>query len=109
MKSHKILGSFEQMVLLGILQEGEAAFGLEVRGVLERNLGRPISRGAFYTTVDRLEKKGYLGWETHSGEANRQRLPKRRFLVTAAGVEALRESRDVMSRLALGLDDLLHV
>lgn len=107
MTSHKILGSFEQVVLLGVLQQGDSAFGLEVRHVLEENLGRPVSRGAFYTTVDRLAKKQYLVWETHGGDPDRQRLPKRRFKVTTAGLLALKESREVMFRLSRGLDELL--
>ena len=50
------LGEFEQMVLLAILQQGEQAFGLEVRREIERSANRKVSRGAFYTTLDRMEK-----------------------------------------------------
>ena len=51
------LGEFEQVVLLAILRQGRTAFGLEVREEIERCADRTVSRGAFYTTLDRLEKK----------------------------------------------------
>ena len=60
MPPKSFLGEFEQMVLLAILQQGSNAYGLEVRKELERSAAREVSRGAFYTTLDRLEKKGYL-------------------------------------------------
>ncbi len=54
MPPKSFLGEFEQMVLLAILQEGGNAYGLEVRKELERSAEREVSRGAFYTTLDRL-------------------------------------------------------
>ena len=55
--TREYLGEFEQMVLLAILQEsGDGAFALEVRRRIEGDAGRGVSRGAFYTTLDRLEK-----------------------------------------------------
>ncbi|MDX1393423.1 MAG: helix-turn-helix transcriptional regulator [Gemmatimonadota bacterium] len=108
MGSNKILGSFEQMVLLGVLKGGDAAFGLEVRRILEEDGRRSVSRGAFYTTVDRLGDKGYLTWHNERGDAERQRMPRRRFEVTAEGLEALRDARGVMDRLSAGLEDVLQ-
>lgn len=107
MTTQRFLGEFEQMVLLGILQEGDRAFALEVRREIERSAGREVSRGAFYTTLDRLEKKGYVGWtEEDPGEPGRG--PVRRFSVTAEGLKALRTSRAAFRRLARGLDGLLE-
>lgn len=48
------------MVLLAILRRGENASALEVRRELEESAHRKVAKGAFYTTLDRLEKKKYL-------------------------------------------------
>ena len=55
MASNGYLGEFEQMVLLAIMQGGEDANALEVRRELEENANRSVTKGAFYTTLDRLE------------------------------------------------------
>jgi len=102
------LGEFEQLVLLAILQRGEAAFGLEVREEIERSAGRTVSRGAFYTTLDRLEKKRYLAWEEAVPEDPGRSAPLRRFSVTPAGLEALRASRRALQALWRGLDEILE-
>lgn len=87
------LGLFEQAVLISVLREGAGAFALEVRRSLEVDSGRPVSRGAFYTTVERLKRKGLLAWETLRPEGERRDAKQRRFSVTPAGMEALRDAK----------------
>jgi DNA-binding PadR family transcriptional regulator len=101
------LGEFEQVVLLAILRQGRTAFGLEVREEIERCADRTVSRGAFYTTLDRLEKKGYLAWEEATPSDPARTAPRRRFRVTPAGLEALRASRRALQALWRGLDEIL--
>ena len=79
------LGEFEQRVLLAILRTGDQAFAIEVRKAVEDASGQPVSRGAFYTTLDRLERKGLLRWTAVRGGDDRDGLPQRRFRVTAPG------------------------
>jgi DNA-binding PadR family transcriptional regulator len=101
------LGEFEQLVLLAVLQEGEGAFGLEVRSRIETDAGRTVSRGAFYTTLERLEKKGYLTWGEAVPEDSRRSGTLRRYAVTPEGVAAVRTSRAAADALARGLDSIL--
>ena len=103
----RFLGEFEQMVLLGILQQDERAFALEVRREIEESAGRSVSRGAFYTTIDRLERKGLVTWDEAVPPGPRSDVPLRRYRVTATGREALRTSRHAMDALWQGLDHLL--
>ena len=65
------------------------------------------SRGAFYTTLDRLEAKQLVRWTAEGGDAGRDGLPQRKFLVTPEGVKALRASRKALLELWRGLDDIL--
>lgn len=108
MSPSSYLGEFEQMVLLGILQMGDRAFALEVRREIERSADRSVSRGAFYTTLDRLERKGLVEWTEEVPEDPRTSAPLRKFAVTPEGLEALRESRAALERLWRGLDGLLE-
>ena len=98
------LGEFEQRVLLAILRAGDNAFALDVRRAVEEASGQSVSRGAFYTTLDRLERKGLLRWNAVRGGSGRDELPQRRFRVTAAGLRELKASRRTLLALWEGLE-----
>ncbi len=89
------MGEFEQLVLLAVLRLGDEAYGMAVRQELEDRTGRDVSYGAVYTTLDRLERKGFASHRL--GEASPQRGGRARkyFRVEPAGREALRETRDL--------------
>jgi DNA-binding PadR family transcriptional regulator len=100
------LGEFEQLVLLAILRLGAEAGGVAIGRELEAQAARRVSRGALYTTLDRLEAKGLLRWKVAPGTAARAGLPRRAYTVTPRGVAALRTSRRVLHRLWQGLEDV---
>src|SRR6185312_4333201 len=102
------LGEFEQQVLLVILRLKDAAFGPEISRELEARAGRRVSRGALYTTFDRLEDKGLIRWRTVPGTEARDGLPRRLYSVTAAGTAALRAAREVVRRMWERLDGRLR-
>ena len=108
MAANGFLGEFEQMVLLAILQCRGHANGYEVRKELEASAGRPASKGAFYTTLDRMESKGYLTWGTRPAESGPSALPQRHFTVTPSGLEELRRSRSALMNLWRGLDEFVE-
>lgn len=102
------LGEFEQLVLLGILDLGNAATALSLRERMEEMADRSISRGSLYRTLDRLEEKGWVGWEVDEDDIpERGGRPRRRFRVTEEGVAVLRESRDTLRGLWAGLEGVL--
>lgn len=101
------LGEFEQRVLLAILRCDKRAYPIEIRKEITRASGVEPSRGAFYTTLDRLEAKKLLRWTSERGDAGRDGLPQRRFTVTAEGLSALRASRRTLLQLWRGLEDVL--
>lgn len=101
------LGEFEQRVLLAILRCDKRAYPIEIRKEITRASGVEPSRGAFYTTLDRLEAKKLLRWTSERGDAGRDGLPQRRFTVTVEGLSALRASRRTLLQLWRGLEDVL--
>lgn len=60
MVRHGPLGEFEQLVLLAVLQLGERAYAPEISRYLDESIGRETSRGALYSSLARLEQKGFL-------------------------------------------------
>ena len=80
-----MLGEFEYLVLSAAARLGEDAYGAAIRVEVESASGRQCSLGALYTTLDRLEAKGFI--KTAMGDATPQRggRPKRMVRVTEAG------------------------
>jgi DNA-binding PadR family transcriptional regulator len=101
------LGEFEQLVLLAILNLKTMARAAEIRARIETAADRRVSRGALYATLDRLQDKGFLAWEVEEATPSRGGIPRRRFVVTKAGLAALRRSWSAVRTLARGLERLL--
>lgn len=107
MSSRSYLGEFEHMVLLAVLRRGNHASGVEISRELEECCDRAVTRGALYTTLERLRKKGLLDWSFAPGDASRGGYPRRFCAVSAAGIEALRTSRAALFRLWAGSEQVL--
>jgi PadR family transcriptional regulator PadR len=101
------LGEFEHLLLLTVLRLGADAYGADIARDLEERAGRAVTRGALYTSLDRLEDKGLVRWKAAAGTPARNGLPRRVYAVTPAGVAALRESRTTLQRMWRGLEHLL--
>ena len=101
------LGELEQLILLAVLRLGPDAYGLSIARELEAQAGRRLSRGALYTSLDRLESKGLLRWKLEAGGPERQAMPKRVYTVLPRGIAGLRSSRQVLRRMWRGLDHVL--
>src|SRR5215207_6750565 len=100
------IGELEQLILLAILRLGPDAYGLSIARELQSQAGRRLSRGALYTSLDRLAAKGYLQWKLESGGPERHGLPKRMYTVLPRGLTALRSSQRILRRMWRGLDIL---
>lgn len=102
------LGDLERRVLTAVLELDNEAFANALTGHLTNATGKPISRGALYTTLDRLEAKGYLTWKTEATTPARGGVPRRAFAVTKKGLGVLRqvqqELTDALSELEAVLD-----
>jgi PadR family transcriptional regulator len=107
MGHHGFIGEFEQMILLAILQLEDHAYGPDISEELEVRAERQVSRGALYSVLDRLKQKGYLRWEIGPADSDRGGHPKRRFIVTSAGIRALRASRRALTNLWADLDHII--
>ena len=91
----KMLGAFEEAVLLALVRLGPDAYGMRVRRLLAERLERDVSIGAVYATLERLQAKDYV--EASDGEGNEARggRGRRFFSLSAAGADALLEARRI--------------
>lgn len=98
-----LLGPHEQLILLAIMHIGQDAYGMTIRREVEARSSRKLSIGAVYTTLERLQRKGYV--RSRIGEATMERggRAKRHYEITAEGELALKESHDLLRSMAEGL------
>lgn len=106
-KRYDPLGEFETLVLMAILRLGEDAYGMRIRVELEQRAGRSSSYGALYTTLDRLEQKGYLSSSTGDPTPERGGRAKKYFQVKAPGEAALKQALAATRNMVRGLEPLL--
>ena len=88
------------MVLLTILKLGEQeAYGVTIAETIADVTGKRVAIGALYTTLARLEQKGFL--YSRMGEATEERggRAKKYYGIDIAGRKALSESDEVRNKL----------
>jgi DNA-binding PadR family transcriptional regulator len=101
------LGEFEQMVLLAIVRLDGEVYGVPITDEIARCTGREVSPAAVYVTLRRLEQKGLVKSWFSDPVRERGGKARRCVRVSAAGLKALRESRERMDALWQGLDPAL--
>ncbi len=98
------LGELEQLVLLAIARLGDDAYGVTVRREITARTRRDLSFGSVYTTLTRLEEKGFLA--SHLGDPTPERGGRRKkhYLISPAGRRALQRSLHAIRSMARGID-----
>jgi len=102
------LGTLELAALLAVARLGDDAYGLAVRADLSERAGRDYSVGAVYTTLQRLEEKGFVRSRASAPLPVRGGRSRRHFRVTAAGARALRNAERNAAALWAGVGPLAH-
>lgn len=97
------LGEFELLVMLAVLRLSANAYGMTIRREIEEVAGRSASLGAVYTTLERLEDKGFVS--SSIGEVTEERggRAKKYFKVTASGSSAMKRSLKATEAMKKGL------
>ncbi len=108
MSKPSFLGEFEQMILLAVVRLGNDAPGILIREEIMSQAGRRVSRGAMYTTLERLLTKGHVTWTLGDPTPDRGGRAKRHFAVTFQGRDALRLSGRALFNLWAGQESILE-
>jgi PadR family transcriptional regulator, regulatory protein PadR len=105
METNDRLGRFEEIVLLALVRLREDAYGVSIRREIADRTGRDYSFGAVYTTLERLELKGYVSSRLGEPTPERGGRAKRYFHIQAPGLRALERSRETIASMG----GLVHV
>jgi len=103
------LGEFEQLILAALMILGsENAYGMTIHEQVEKLAAglRIVSLGACYTTLDRLEQKGYVRSWFGGATEERGGRSKRFFEITGAGEKAVQNSLKVANNMVKGLREI---
>jgi len=103
MPNEKFLGEFEFIVLGALMRLGDQAYGVAIIEEIDRRTGREVSVGALYSTLNRLEKKGYVQARMGEASAVRGGRAKRFFEVTTDGRVQVERSSLALHNMMQGL------
>lgn len=106
--SEDILGDFEKIVLLAVLQLGGESYGAPILDEIEKRTGQTPSSGSLYVALRRLERRGVLSSSFGEPTPERGGRAKRFFRVEPKALQLLRRSQDVWNRMAEGLGPILE-
>lgn len=102
------LGEFEHLVLLAILRLGPDTYGVPIRDEIEGRAGRDVTLGAVYSTLRRLEAKGWITSAMSAPEPVPGGRSRKEVSLTPEGAETLRRAHGRIGRMAEGLDAVLE-
>lgn len=88
------LGEFEEVILLLVGILGEDAYAFNLAEEFEKQAGRSAAIGAVHSTLNRLEKKGFLTSEMGGATKERGGRRKRIYSITAYGLQVLRDAKN---------------
>lgn len=91
-----MMGPFEEAVLREVAYQRGEAYGSSLCKALSARKGRIVSLGAIYTTLDRLEEKGFV--ESRVGDPTPERGGRRKRYYRIIGEGELALSRTEKER-----------
>jgi DNA-binding PadR family transcriptional regulator len=93
------IGEFEEIVLLITASLEDDAYGVTITTEIERQTGRSVGFNTVHTTLERLEKKGFVSSRMGGATTERGGRRKRYFAITALGSKTLRELKSLREKL----------
>jgi PadR family transcriptional regulator, regulatory protein PadR len=101
-------GDLEQLVLTAVILLGREAYGMTIHEKVEELAEgcREVSLGSAYTTLDRLEQKGYVKSWFSDPTPERGGRAKKCFEITASGESAAKKFFRVADNMVRGLREI---
>ncbi|MBG6203061.1 DNA-binding PadR family transcriptional regulator [Labrenzia sp. EL_13] len=96
-----MIGKFEECCLMALIRSGPDSTPAQIYDVLCEHGGKEFKFGATYTTLDRMEAKGWVKVTTREPTVGGKK--RRYFSVTGLGEKALNDSLSGTHKLASGL------
>ncbi len=92
----------EELILVGVRNLGNNAYGVTLRAYLSRITGKYWSIGAIYDVLDRLVQKDLLSGFEGAPVAERGGRSRRYYRITKGGFEALKEIQEIHKSIYAG-------
>jgi PadR family transcriptional regulator, regulatory protein PadR len=93
------LGEFEELILLTVAAQHDAAYGVSVHQFLEKEANKKINISAIHVALKRLTNKGYV--KSREGGITAERGGRRKvfYVITALGKKALDQQFSLRSSI----------
>ena len=102
------LGEFELLVMLAALRLGpEEAYTVSIADDIERKTKRSVRRANVYTTLQRLEARGFVSTRLGEPRPERGGKPRRLVELESDGRAAVRSTTAAIRAMAADLDDAM--
>lgn len=101
------LGEFEHLVLLAVLRLGDGTYGVPIRDEIVQRADRDVSFGAVYSTLRRLESKGWIETWMSAPTPVQGGRSRKRVRLTDRGLETVQRAQERLARMAEGLGGVL--
>ena len=99
----KFLPEFELYVMLAVARLGDGAYGATILREIEERTGRPISIGALYATLARLDDKQMIDVDIVEPRPGQRGRARKYCSLTPQGQEALSHSTEMLRRMMDGV------
>jgi PadR family transcriptional regulator PadR len=96
----------EEIILTSIFRLKEEAYGVSIRQKVSEITKKDIIYGTLYNTLDQLLRKGYVRKRLGKPTPQRGGRGKIYYTLTAKGVKALQNARDLHRRIWDGISEL---
>jgi len=99
----KFLPEFELYVMLAVARLGDDAYGATILREIEERTGRPVSIGALYATLARLDDKEMIELDVVEPQPGQRGRARKYCSLTPQGQEALSHSTEMLQRMMEGV------
>jgi len=94
------IGVFELLVLMAVSAHRDQAYGVAIRRAVAAGRGTDVSSGAVYTTLERLETRGFVISRRGDPSEVRGGRPRRYYCLTPSGESAVRTNVSAVTLMA---------
>jgi len=100
----KVLTRAEEMLLLSILRLKDNAFSLTILKEIKQRMGKKLTIGSLWVSLDSLYKKGYIDKRMAEETPAKGGRKKIFYSLTPLGAKALRNTRELQKSLWKGVE-----
>ncbi|HSG29003.1 MAG TPA: PadR family transcriptional regulator [Candidatus Krumholzibacterium sp.] len=98
----------DEILLLAVLRLKDDAYGVTIIREVEERAGKKLKFGGLWVSMDNLAKKGLVEKRMADPEPYRGGKSKCYYRLTERGLEALKETSELQSRLWKGIPKIIE-